>query len=65
MVLILAANIVEKMAHGIKSSFGQYKNIILPPLLERMKEKKPSVLIALRNAVDALFQCVCDLVYLD
>jgi cytoskeleton-associated protein 5 len=54
-VLILAIEIISKMGAGLKSSFGQYKNILLPALLDRTKEKKQNVLEALRRALDTLF----------
>jgi cytoskeleton-associated protein 5 len=57
-VLVLAAGCLEKLALGLRDSFGQYRNIVLEPLLERMKEKKTNVVAALRNALDALFESI-------
>jgi cytoskeleton-associated protein 5 len=54
-VLLLAIDIIDKMGAGLKTSFGQYKNILLPPLLDRTKEKKQNILEALRRALDTLF----------
>lgn len=52
-VVVLVANVLEKMASGLKNSFSQYRNIVTSPLIERMKEKKTTLLEALRGAFDA------------
>lgn len=68
MVVTLVANVLEKMAKGLKASFGQYRNIVAHQILDRMKEKKTNVLEALRAALDALIASVryhfCSLTFL-
>ncbi|ONH68929.1 Spindle pole body component alp14 [Cyberlindnera fabianii] len=54
-VVSLAANCIELMAKGLRQRFHKYYQIVLSPLLERCKEKKPSVLDALNGALDAVF----------
>jgi len=54
----LSANCIEKIAKGLRNSFSNYKNIVMEPLLEKLKEKKQSVIEALSNALDAVYICV-------
>lgn len=54
-VVQLAANIVEFIAKGLRFEFQRYVHYVLAPLLERLKEKKPSVSEALSRALDACF----------
>ncbi|KAG4099233.1 ARM repeat-containing protein [Neocallimastix lanati (nom. inval.)] len=53
----LSANCIEKIAKGLRNSFSNYKNIVMEPLLEKLKEKKQSVIEALSNALDAVYIC--------
>lgn len=55
MVVTVAANVVEALAKGLKKSFSRYRSSILPAMLERFKEKKPSVTDAIGAACDAVF----------
>lgn len=55
-VVQLAANCVEFIAKGSREKFHRYYSTILVPMLERTKEKKPSVADALANALDAVFE---------
>lgn len=57
MVVIVAANVVEALAKGLKKGFGRYRSSILPAMLERFKEKKPTVTDAIGAACDAVFIC--------
>jgi hypothetical protein len=57
MVVTVAANVVEALAKGLKKSFGRYRSSILPAMLERFKEKKPTVTDAIGAACDAVFIC--------
>ncbi|KAI9821347.1 MAG: Microtubule-associated protein, microtubule dynamics during spindle orientation [Phylliscum demangeonii] len=54
-VVTVAANCVEVLAKGTRSHFGRYRSTILSPMLERLKEKKQSVAVALGAAMDAVF----------
>lgn len=56
-VASLAANSIECLAKGLRKRFHKYYTIVLNPLLERLKEKKPSVLDALNGALDSVFNC--------
>ncbi len=58
-VAVLVTNVIEKLALGLKDSFSQYRNILINPILEKMKEKKSHVLEALRGALDAILASVC------
>lgn len=53
-VVILAANIVEILAKGMRKGFPKYRSTIMSPMLERFKEKKQSVTDALAAACDAV-----------
>ncbi|KZV97682.1 ARM repeat-containing protein [Exidia glandulosa HHB12029] len=53
--VITAANCLEALAKGLGSSFARYKEVTIPPILDRMKERKPSVTDALGTALDAIF----------
>uniref|UniRef100_A0A0L0NUD4 TOG domain-containing protein n=1 Tax=Candidozyma auris TaxID=498019 RepID=A0A0L0NUD4_CANAR len=54
-VVQLAANGVEFLSKGLKQGFHKYQHIVLGPMIDRNKEKKPSVADALANALDAIF----------
>ncbi|KAI8849851.1 armadillo-type protein [Chytridium lagenaria] len=58
LVTTLAVNCIENIARGLRSSFAQYRGIVLSALLEKLKEKKATVIEAIRGALDALFLCV-------
>lgn len=57
-VVTLSANAIEKLARGLRTAFAPYKSSCVSPLLEKFKEKKPSVVEALGNALDAVFSSV-------
>ncbi|KAF2460476.1 armadillo-type protein [Lineolata rhizophorae] len=54
-VVTVAANCIEILAKGLKRSFAKYRNIVLSPMMERLKEKKQSVADAIGSALDAVF----------
>jgi chorismate mutase len=58
MVVTVAANVVEALAKGLRKPFGRYRSSILPAMLERFKEKKPTVTDAIGAACDAVFMVV-------
>lgn len=58
-VVTVAANCIEAMAKGLRKGFSKYRSTILPAVLERLKEKKASVVDALAKALDATFEAVC------
>ena len=55
MLVTLAAQCLAGIAKGLRSSFKNGANICLLPVLEKCKEKKPTVLAALVEALDALY----------
>lgn len=54
-VVTVAANCVEKLALGLRKEFSRYRNNIMNPMMERLKEKKQSVTDALGAAMDGVF----------
>lgn len=53
-VVTIAANCTELIAKGLRKSFAKYRSIIFNPIVERLKERKPSVTEALAGALDAI-----------
>eukprot|EP00795_Rhopilema_esculentum_P011233 gene11233-21420_t len=54
-VVALAAKCVQGLAKGLRKKFNPYAPMIIPVILEKFKEKKMNVVIALRDAIDAVF----------
>jgi cytoskeleton-associated protein 5 len=54
-VVTIAANCIDLLAKGLRSSFGKYRSVVMSPMLERLKEKKQSVSDALGQALDSVF----------
>ena len=54
-IVVVAAKCVTGIAGGVRKEFRQYANMCLAALLERTKEKKPSIVEALREACDAVW----------
>jgi len=57
-VVTAAAQCVEAIARGLRKPFGQYKNIVMMSMVEKLKERKPAVVEALSNAMDGIFTAV-------
>ncbi|CAX40427.1 microtubule-associated protein, putative [Candida dubliniensis CD36] len=55
-VVQLAANCIEFVIKGLGDEFSRYQPVVLAPVVERLKEKKPAVAMALDNVLDALFK---------
>ncbi|KAL9124355.1 MAG: hypothetical protein Q9217_006305, partial [Psora testacea] len=53
-VVTVGANCVNVLAKGLQRSFAKYRSKIMPPILERLKEKKQSIAEALSEALDAI-----------
>ncbi|TFY63988.1 hypothetical protein EVJ58_g2914 [Rhodofomes roseus] len=53
--VMAAAGCIVGLAKGVMTPFGRLKEAIVPPMLERMKERKVSVTDAIGNALDAVF----------
>ncbi|OAA57996.1 spindle pole body component [Niveomyces insectorum RCEF 264] len=54
-VVTQAANCIEVLAKGLRSSYGRYRTVVMQPIMERLKEKKQSVADALGAALDQVF----------
>ncbi|ODM22933.1 hypothetical protein SI65_00522 [Aspergillus cristatus] len=54
-VVTVAANCIDLLAKGLKSSFGKHRATIMAPIMERLKEKKQSIADALGQALDSVF----------
>lgn len=59
MCVMAAAACVEGLAKGLGNPFSRYREIIVPPMLDRMKERKQNVTDALGQGLDAVFATVC------
>ncbi|KAL1870793.1 hypothetical protein VTK73DRAFT_2517 [Phialemonium thermophilum] len=54
-VVTQAAQCIEVLAKGLRTSYGKYRTTVMQPILERMKEKKQTVADALGAALDQIF----------
>uniref|UniRef100_A0A8B9HUE7 Cytoskeleton associated protein 5 n=1 Tax=Astyanax mexicanus TaxID=7994 RepID=A0A8B9HUE7_ASTMX len=55
MLVTLAAKCLAGLATGLRKKFGTYAGLVVPTVLEKFKEKKPQVVQALQEAIDAVF----------
>lgn len=55
-VVQLAANGVEFLSKGLQAEFNKYQQLVVGPMIERSKEKKPAVADALANALDSIYK---------
>ncbi|QWU90329.1 hypothetical protein CA3LBN_004690 [Candidozyma haemuli] len=55
-VVQLAANGIEFLSKGLKEGFHKYQHLVVGPMIERNKERKPAVTEALDNALDSIYQ---------
>ncbi|KAI0670470.1 ARM repeat-containing protein [Trametes maxima] len=53
--VMVAANCLEGLAKAMMGSFARYRESSVPPMLERLKERKANVTDAIGNALDAIF----------
>ncbi|KAL5529163.1 hypothetical protein ACEPAG_5137 [Sanghuangporus baumii] len=53
--VMTAANCLEALAKGMMKNFARFRDMVVPPMLERLKERKQSVTDAIGNALDAVF----------
>lgn len=61
MLVGIAAKCMALLAKGLKKKFQPYLSQCLTPLLEKFKEKKQTVVLPLRDAVDAIYDSVSNL----
>ncbi len=55
MVVTLAANCIDVLAKGLRHGFSKYRSTVMPPMMERLKEKKQAVADAIGQALDSVF----------
>ncbi|XP_012235678.1 protein mini spindles isoform X2 [Linepithema humile] len=58
LVVTLAGKCLAGLAAGLKKRFQPYATACLPAILEKFREKKQSVVQALREAADAIYESV-------
>lgn len=57
--VMVAAQCIEGLAKAMKGSYGRYRESVVPPMLERLKERKATVTDTIGAALDAVFATVC------
>ncbi|KAK3562246.1 hypothetical protein QTP86_032583 [Hemibagrus guttatus] len=55
MLVMLAAKCVAGLSAGLRRKFGPFAGHLVPTILEKFKEKKPQVVQALQEALDAVY----------
>ncbi|KZS89887.1 microtubule associated protein [Sistotremastrum niveocremeum HHB9708] len=53
--VIVAAQCIEALGQGLMGAFSRYKETVLQPMLDRLKERKQNVTDAIGLGLDALF----------
>jgi cytoskeleton-associated protein 5 len=56
--VMVAAQCLEGLAKGLMGNYGRYREIVVPPMLDRLKERKASVTDTLSAALHAIFETV-------
>ena len=56
--VMVAAACLKSLADGLTGAFGRYRETVVPPMLERLKERKATVTDAIGEALDAVFATV-------
>ncbi|CAI2189255.1 12155_t:CDS:10, partial [Funneliformis geosporum] len=54
LIVTIAANVIEALALGLREAFAKYKSTVVGPMIEKLKERKQSVVDALASALDAV-----------
>ncbi|XP_020818600.1 protein mini spindles isoform X1 [Drosophila serrata] len=54
-LVAMAGKCLAMLAKGLAKRFSNYASACVPALLEKFKEKKPNVVTALREAIDAIY----------
>ncbi|KAJ9476251.1 Protein STU2 [Pseudozyma hubeiensis] len=57
-VVLVSCQCLEAMAKGLRDNFSRYKDKVVPPIIEKLKEKKAATVEVLAKALDAIFQTV-------
>lgn len=58
MVVAIAGKCLAGLANGLKKRFQPYASACIPCILEKFRERKQNVVIAMREAIDAIFLSV-------
>ncbi|KAF8504055.1 microtubule associated protein [Hysterangium stoloniferum] len=53
--VMVAAGCIEALAKGLMTAFGRFREVVVPPMLARLKERKQNVVDSLGTALDAVF----------
>jgi cytoskeleton-associated protein 5 len=56
--VMAAAGCLEALSKGLGEQFGRFREAVVPPMLERLKERKANVTDAIGTALDAIFNTV-------
>lgn len=62
--VMTAANCLEALAKGLGDPLGKHHESVVPPMLERLKERKATVTDTIGVALDAIFNTVSRTTYL-
>ncbi|OCF75746.1 microtubule Associated protein [Kwoniella mangroviensis CBS 8886] len=54
-VVIEASKVIEGIARGMGKPFGRFRSVVMPGVMDRLKERKANVTDALGKALDAIF----------
>ncbi|KAI0283127.1 ARM repeat-containing protein [Russula aff. rugulosa BPL654] len=54
--VMVAAQCLEGLAKGLMGNYGRYREIVVPPMLDRLKERKVSVTDTISSALHAIFE---------
>jgi cytoskeleton-associated protein 5 len=54
----VATGCIEELAKGMMTAFAKYREVVVPLMLERLKERKASVTDSIGSALDAVFTTV-------
>src|SRR6266404_596300 len=58
-----AAQCLEGLAKGLMGRFARYRETVVPPMLERLKERKATVTDTIGAALDSIFETVRQVVH--
>lgn len=60
MLVALAGKVVAQLARGLRKKFSPFATQTIKTALDKFKEKKTTVVAALRDVCDSAFVCVSD-----
>lgn len=59
-IVIVAANCLEGLALGLRADFNKYRQSVAGLVMDRLKERKVTVVEALSGALNAMYSTVSD-----